>query len=75
MIRGALGSVRLFLRESQTTSWREALPFGLDWTDGRPLGEFDAAHQYARQQGWLIESGKAFSTILTPSGWRAARGE
>ena len=39
------------------------------------LDEFDAAHQYARQKGWLIESGRAFSTMLTPAGWRAARGE
>jgi hypothetical protein len=39
------------------------------------LDEFDAAHQYARKQGWLVESGKAFSTMLTPAGWRAARGE
>ena len=37
------------------------------------LDEFDAAHQYARQQGWLVESGKAFSIMLTPAGWRAAR--
>jgi hypothetical protein len=39
------------------------------------LDEFDAAHGYARQQGWLLESGNAFSTILTPTGWRTARGE
>ena len=39
------------------------------------LHEFDAAQQYARQQGWLVEAGKAFSTMLTPAGWRAARGE
>ena len=39
------------------------------------LDEFDAAQQYARQQGWLVEGGKAFSTMLTPAGWRAARGE
>jgi hypothetical protein len=39
------------------------------------LDESDAAHRYARQQGWLVESGKAFSTILTPTGWRTARGE
>jgi hypothetical protein len=39
------------------------------------LDEFDAAHQYAREQGWLIEAGKAFSTVLTPTGWKAARGE
>jgi len=39
------------------------------------LDEFDAALQYARQQGWLVESGKAFSTMLTPAGWKAARGE
>jgi hypothetical protein len=34
------------------------------------LDEFDAAHRYAR--GWLVESGKAFSTILTPASCRAA---
>jgi hypothetical protein len=39
------------------------------------LDEFDAAHQYARQEGWLVEAGRAFSTMLTPAGWRAARGE
>ena len=39
------------------------------------LDEFDAALQYARQQGWLVESGKAFSTMLKPAGWKAARGE
>jgi len=39
------------------------------------LDEFHAALQYARQQGWLVESGKAFSTMLTPAGWKAARGE
>jgi hypothetical protein len=39
------------------------------------LVEFDAAHRYARQQGWLVESGKAFSSILTPTGWKTARGE
>jgi hypothetical protein len=39
------------------------------------LDEFDAAHRYAREQGWLVEAGKAFSTMLTPAGWRAARGE
>jgi len=39
------------------------------------LDEFDAALQYARQQGWLVESGKAFSTMLTSPGWKAARGE
>jgi hypothetical protein len=39
------------------------------------LDEFDAARQYARQQGWLVEAGKDFSTMLTPAGWRAARGE
>jgi hypothetical protein len=39
------------------------------------LDEFDAAHRYAREQGWLVEAGKAFSTMLTPAGWRAAKGE
>ena len=39
------------------------------------LVEFDAAHRYARQQAWLVESGKAFSSILTPTGWRVARGD
>ena len=39
------------------------------------LDEFDAAHRYAREQGWLVEAGKAFSTMLTPAGWRAVRGE
>jgi hypothetical protein len=39
------------------------------------LDEFDAAHRYARQQGWLVESAKAFSAMLTTAGWRAARGE
>jgi hypothetical protein len=39
------------------------------------LDEFDTAHQYAREQGWLVEADKAFSTTLTPAGWRAARGE
>jgi hypothetical protein len=39
------------------------------------LDEFDAALQYARQQGWLVESGKAFSMMLTLAGWKAARGE
>jgi hypothetical protein len=39
------------------------------------LDEFDAAHRYAREQGWLVEAGKAFSTMLTPAGWKAARGE
>jgi hypothetical protein len=32
------------------------------------LVEFDTAHRYARQQAWLVESGKAFSSILTPTG-------
>jgi hypothetical protein len=27
------------------------------------LDEVDAAHRYARQQGWLVESGKAFSRL------------
>src|SRR4029077_643445 len=41
------------------------------------LDEFYAAHRYAREQGWLVEAGKAFSTMLTPApaGWRAAKGE
>jgi hypothetical protein len=39
------------------------------------LVEFDAALRYARHQGWLVESGKAFSTILTPTGWKTAKGE
>jgi hypothetical protein len=36
------------------------------------LDEFDATQQYARQ---LVEAEKDFSTMLTPAGWRAARGE
>jgi hypothetical protein len=39
------------------------------------LDEFDTAHRYAREQGWLVEAEKPFSTTLTPAGWRAARGE
>jgi hypothetical protein len=39
------------------------------------LDEFDAAHRYAREQRWLVEAGKVFSTMLTPAGSRAARGE
>jgi hypothetical protein len=39
------------------------------------LDEFEAAHRYARDRGWLVEAGKAFSTMLTPVGWKAARGE
>ena len=39
------------------------------------LDEFDAARRYATEQGWLIEAGKPFSSMLTPAGWRAARGE
>ena len=39
------------------------------------LDEFDDAHRYARQQGWRLKSGNAFSTILTPTVWRTARGE
>jgi hypothetical protein len=39
------------------------------------LDEFDAAREYARQNGWLVEAGKAFSTMLTPAGWRAAKGQ
>jgi hypothetical protein len=38
------------------------------------LDEFDAAYQCARQQGWLVGAEKAFSTTLTPAGWRVARG-
>jgi hypothetical protein len=39
------------------------------------LDEFDAARRYATEQGWLVEAGKAFSTMLTPAGLRAARGK
>jgi hypothetical protein len=39
------------------------------------LDEFDAARRYAMELGWLAEGGKAFSTMLTPAGWRAAKGE
>ena len=39
------------------------------------LDECDAAREYARQNGWLVEAGKAFSTMLTPAGWRAAKGQ
>ena len=39
------------------------------------VDEFDAAWRYAREQGWLIEGGKAFSTTLTSAGWKVARGE
>jgi hypothetical protein len=39
------------------------------------LDEFDAARRYATEQGWLVDAGNAFSTTLTPAGWRAARGE
>jgi hypothetical protein len=39
------------------------------------LDEFDGARRYAMEQGWLAEGGKAFSTMLTPAGWRAAKGE
>jgi hypothetical protein len=39
------------------------------------LDEFDTAWRYARERGWLVEAGKAFSTTLTPAGWRVARGE
>ena len=38
------------------------------------LDEFDAARRYATEQCWLVKAGKAFSTMLTPAGWRAARG-
>jgi hypothetical protein len=38
------------------------------------LHEFDAAQQYARQQGWLVEAGKAFSTMLTPAGLEGRKG-
>jgi hypothetical protein len=39
------------------------------------LDEFDAARRYATEQGWLVEAGKAFSTMITPAGLEAARGE
>jgi hypothetical protein len=39
------------------------------------VDEFDAARRYAREQGWLIEGGKAFSTTLTSAGWKVAKGE
>jgi hypothetical protein len=38
------------------------------------LDEFDTAQQYARQQGWLVVSEKAFSTMLTSACWRVAGG-
>ena len=31
------------------------------------LDEFGAAHRYAREQGWLVEAGKAFSTMRDSS--------
>ena len=65
----ALVAVGLRQRESMANAAIRSLAIqaGLD--------DFDAAHQYARQQCWLVEAGKAFSTMLTPTGWRAARGE
>jgi hypothetical protein len=39
------------------------------------LDEFEAARRYASERGWLVEAGRPFSTMLTPAGWRAARGE
>jgi hypothetical protein len=65
----ALVAVGLRQRELMTNATIRSVAFqaGLD--------DFDAAHRYARQQGWLVEAGKAFSTMLTPAGWRAARGE
>ena len=65
----ALVAVGLRQRESMAnTAIRSiAVQAGLD--------DFDAAYRFAREQGWLVEAGKAFSTMLTPAGWRAARGE
>jgi hypothetical protein len=39
------------------------------------VDQFDAARRYADEQGWLVGTGRAFSTMLTPTGWRAAKGE
>ena len=47
----------------------EASPAKLDWMNS--ISPID----YARQQGWLVESGKAFSTILTPTRLKIAVGE
>jgi len=65
----ALGAAGLRQRESMAnvTIRSIAIQAGLD--------EFDAARRFATEQGWLVESGKPFSSMLTPAGWKAARGE
>jgi hypothetical protein len=65
----ALVAVGLRQRESMANATIRSVAFqaGLD--------EFDEAQRYARQHGWLVTAGKAFSTTLTPAGWRAAMGE
>jgi hypothetical protein len=65
----ALVAVGLRQRESMANATIRSVAFkaGLD--------KFDEAQRYARKQGWLVESAKAFSTTLTPAGWKAARGE
>ena len=64
----SLGRVGLRQRDSMANASipSVAIQAGLD--------EFDAARRYATEQCWLVKAGKAFSTMLTPAGWRAARG-
>jgi hypothetical protein len=65
----ALVAVDLRQRESMANATIRSVAFQAG------LKEFDEAHRYARRQGWLVTSGKPFSTTLTPAGWRAAKGE
>ena len=64
----ALVAVELRRRESMANTATRSIAVQAGW-------DFDAAHRFAREQGWLVEAGKAFSTMLTPAGWRAAKGE
>jgi hypothetical protein len=65
----ALVAVGLRQRESMANATIRSVAFQAG------LGEFEEAQRYARQQGWLVTANNAFSTTLTPAGWRAARGE
>jgi hypothetical protein len=63
----ALVAVGLRQRESMANATIRSVAFQAG------LKEFDQAQRYARGQGWLIAAGKAFSTTLTPPGWKVAK--
>jgi hypothetical protein len=65
----ALVAVGLRQRESMANARIRSVAFQAG------LKEFDEAQRYARQQGWLVTAGRAFSTTLSPAGWRVAKGE